>query len=129
MFLKDVLEKCRENNCNVTASGLYFAGNKYGFLKKSDDNFHYTLDKEKFFQWIKKYNEKIPEGYVTLKEYSDNNPEISIGTVYNLIKDEDSGVIKVGEKGIMYVHPDRIKAVIDKRKNSHKEQWEEVDGE
>ena len=50
LFLKDVLNKCKEEGYPVTAGGLYYAGNKYGFLVKKEGSRNLEFNKDKFFE-------------------------------------------------------------------------------
>ena len=120
MHIKDVLNKCEELGLRISKSGLYQIGYKKGFIKKVDGRVDF--DKDKFFEWVEKHNEKVPDGYLTLNQLHDEL-NVSLPYIYKLIKDKDSGVIKAGAKGVMYADPKRIKAIIKKREDSHKENW------
>lgn len=125
MFLKDVLNKCKEEGYSVTSSGLYYAGEKYGFLIKKEGNRNLEFDKEKFLEWLAKAKQEIPEGWVSINELH-NILGISLSQAYILSKDEDSGAKTFGAgPGVIYVDPERIKAIIKQRENDHKEKWEE----
>lgn len=123
MFLNDVLNKCREEGYPVTSSGLYYAGEKYGFLIKKDGCKSLEFDKDKFFEWLKKCKEEVPEGWVPLSKI----PAlcgISLSKVYQLIKDPSSGAKSFGAgKGVIYADPERIKELVRKCKESHRENW------
>lgn len=120
MHIKDVLNKCEELGLHISKSGLYQIGYKKGFIKKVDGKVDF--DKDKFFQWVEKHNEKVPDGYLTLNQLH-IKLNVSLPYIYLLIKDKDSGVTKVGAKGVMYADPKRIEAIIKKREQSHKENW------
>ncbi len=123
MFLKDVLNKCKEEGYPVTASGLYFSGKKYGFLIKKEGCRNFDFDKEKFFEWLRKAKEEIPENWVSLNQlHKDLN--ISLSQAYILSKDPESGAKSFGAGvGVVYVDPERIKQIIRKREDEHKEKW------
>lgn len=123
MHLNDVLNKCKEYGYPITASGLYHAGLKNGFLIRKEKRKSLEFDKIKFFDWLKKATQEIPEGYVSINQlHYDLN--ISLSQAYILIKLPESNAIKIGSgKGIFYVDPERIKAIIKERENQHKEQW------
>ena len=123
MFLKDVLNKCKEKGYPVSASGLYFSGRKYGFLKRKEGSRNLDFDEAGFFEWLHKATEKIPEGWLPLSEVA-KELGISLSQIYILIKDEDSKVRSFGAgKGVLYVEPERIKRIIRKREENHKEKW------
>lgn len=123
MFLKDVLEKCREKGYPVTPSGLYYAGKKYGFLKKNDGIRNLDFNKDKFFDWLNKAKQEIPEGWVPLSALPEKL-NISLSQAYILSKDVNSGARSFGAgAGVLYVDPERIKDVIKKREENHKEKW------
>lgn len=120
MHIKDVLNKCNELGLHISKSGLYQIGYKKGFIKKVDG--HVDFDKDKFYEWVALHNEKVPDGYLTLNELH-IKLNVSLPYIYLLIKDKDSGVIKVGAKGVMYADPKRIETIIKKREQSHRENW------
>lgn len=123
MHLKDVLNKCKENSYPVTASGLYFSGLKYGFLKRKEGNRNLEFDKEKFFEWLNKATEQIPEGWLPLSKLPEKLG-ISLSQAYILSRDEDSGAKTFGAgKGVLYVDPKRIERIIREREENHKEKW------
>lgn len=123
MHLKDVLNKCKEENYPITAAGLYYAGIKNGFLTKREGERNLDFNKEKFFDWLKKAKEEIPEGLVPMSQLP-SLFNISLAQAYVLIKDPESNVKTFGAgKGIIYVNPESIKNIIAKRKNQHKEEW------
>ena len=123
MYLKDVLNKCKEMGYPVTASGLYFAGKRFGFLIKKEGIRNLEFNKEKFYEWIDKARQEIPEGWVTLNQLH-KDTGISLSKLYTLSKDPDSGAKSFGSGcGVVYVDPERIKEIIRKRENEHKEEW------
>ena len=125
MFLKDVLNKCKEEGYPVTSSGLYYAGTKYGFLKKQEGNRNLEFDKEKFLEWLAKAKQEIPEGWVSINQLH-TVLAISLSQAYILSKDPESGAKAFGAgPGVIYVDPERIKEISKRRNDSHKEKWEE----
>lgn len=123
MHLKDVLNKCKEKGYPITASGLYYAGMKNGFLTKKEGSRNLDFDKEKFFEWLENAKEEIPDGFVTINELH-SILGISLAQAYILVKDPESDARYFGAgKGVLYVHPGRVKAIIEKRANEHKENW------
>ncbi len=125
MHLKDVLNKCKEENYPITASGLYYAGIKNGFLFKKEGSRNLDFNKEKFFEWLEKAKEEIPEGWVSVNQLH-SILDISLAQAYILIKDPESNSKYIGAgKGVLYVDPERVKKIIEKRANQHKENWED----
>ena len=123
MFLKDVLNKCKEEGYPVTASGLYYAGNKYGFFVKKEGSRKLEFNKDKFFDWLNKAEEQVPEGWMSLNEIS-KKLKISLSQTYILSKDANSGVKSFGAgPGVLYADPKRIEEIIKQRRESHKEKW------
>lgn len=123
MYLKDVLNKCKEEGYPVTSAGLYWAGKKFGFLKKNEGCRNLEFDKVKFFEWLKKAKEEIPEGWVPLAQLP-KLFNISLSKAYILSKDKNSGARSFGSGvGVIYVDPKRIEDVIKQREESHKEKW------
>ena len=124
MFLKDVLNKCREEGYPITSGGLYYAGKKYGFLVKKDGK-NLDFNKDKFFEWLHKAKEEIPEGWVSLNQLH-NELGISLSQAYILSKDPKSEARTFGAgPGVVYVNIERIRAIINERKRNHQENWEE----
>lgn len=124
MHLKDVLNKCAEENYPITASGLYYAGIKYGFLKKHEGERNLDFDKDKFFEYLKKAKEEVPEGWLPLSAIPEKLG-ISLSQVYILIRNENTGAKSFGSgKGVLYVNPKRIENVIREREEKHKEKWD-----
>ena len=121
MFQKDVLNKCKEEGYPITASGLYRAGHKYGFIIKREGKKRVKLDKVKFLEWLSKATEQIPKGWMTLNDLH-KELNVSLSEVYVLIKDPESNIKRIGTgRGIIYADPKQIKKIIEKRKNSRKE--------
>ena len=121
MFQKDVLNKCKEEGYPITASGLYRAGYKYGFIVKKEGKKRVTLNKTKFLEWLSKAKEQVPKGWMTLNDLH-KELNVSLSEVYILIKDPESNVKRIGTgRGIIYADPKQIKKIIEKRKNSRKE--------
>ena len=119
------MNKCEVEGYPVTSSGLYYAGEKYGFLIKKEGNRSLEFDKDKFFDWLKKAKQEIPEGWVSLNELH-IKLNISLSQAYILSKDPASGAKAFGAgPGVIYVDPERIKAIIKQRENDHKEKWED----
>lgn len=128
MHIVDVVNKCKERGYEITKMGLYKAGEKYGFISKVDNRHSLEFDKDKFLKWLDKATEEIPEGWLSVKQLSEEL-KISIAQVYILIKDKDSGARAIGSgTGVLYADPKRIKAVIKKREDNHKEKWGDEDG-
>lgn len=125
MFLNDVLKKCKDEGYPITAAGLYFAGKKYGFLKKNDNDKSLSFDKNKFYDWLEKAKNKPPKNWVTLNELH-NKLGISLSQAYILVKDPRSEAKPFGAgKGVLYVDPAKIKELIRQRKDEHRENWED----
>ena len=125
MYLKDVLNRCREEGYPITASGLYYAGKKFNFIVKREGNRNLEFDKEAFFKWLNKAKEEIPEGWLPLCEIA-KLFKISLSQAYILAKDKNSGARGFGAgEGVIYVDPKRIKEIIKQREDSHKEKWED----
>lgn len=123
MHLKDVLNKCKEEGYPVTAPGLYFAGKKFGFIKRNEGERNLEFDKDSFFEWLRKAKEEIPEGWLPLSKIP-GKFGISLAQVYILVKDPESGARSFGTgKGVIYVDPERIEKIIRERENKHKENW------
>lgn len=123
MFLKDVLKKCKELGYPVTASGLYVAGYKYGFLVKQDGCRNLVFDKEKFFDWIKKAKAEIPNGWTSVRGIADTFG-ISISKAYYLCNlPQANGKYYGAGKGILYVEIDKIKEIIAECERLHSEEW------
>ena len=98
MHLKDVLNKCKEEDYPITASGLYYAGIKNGFLTKKEGNRNLDFNKEKFFEWLEKAKEEIPEGWVSINQLHDNT--------YNFYSEEqmlDAETIFIYKAIILYI--------------------------
>lgn len=128
MYMKDVVNKCKERGYEITKMGLYNAGKKYGFISKVNDKHSLEFDKDKFLEWLDKATEEIPAGWLSVKQIADKFG-ISIAQAYILVKDENSGARAIGSgAGVIYVDPKRIEQIIKKRENSHKEQWGEENG-
>lgn len=120
MFQKDVLNKCKEEGYPITASGLYRAGYKYGFIVKKEGKKRVTLNKTKFLKWLSEAKERAPEGWMTLNDLH-KELGVSLSEVYVLIKDPESNVKRIGTgRGIIYADPNQIKKIIEKRKSSRK---------
>lgn len=124
LFLKDVLAKCREEGYAVTSSGLYYAGKKYGFITSKEGERNLEFDKDKFYEWLNKAKQEIPEGWVPLSALS-KLLNISLSQAYILSKDEKGGAQSFGAgPGVIYVDPNRIKELIKQRSDSRKEKWQ-----
>lgn len=123
MYLKDVLNKCKEEGYPITAQGLYYAGNKYGFLTKHEGSRNLDFNKDKFYQWLNKAKEEIPKGWLSLNEVS-KKLKISLSQAYILSKDLNSGAKSFGAgPGVVYVDPGKIEELIEHRNEQHKEKW------
>ena len=123
MFLKSVLDKCKEEGYPITSTGLYYSGKKYGFLKKNNKSRRLDFDKDKFYTWLNKAKQEIPRGWVSINEMS-KRLGISLSQAYILSKDKDSGAKCFGAgPGVLYVELERIKTIIEQRNESRKEKW------
>lgn len=128
MYVKDVINKCKERGYEITKMGLYTAGKKYGFISKADNKRSLEFDKDKFLEWLDKATEEIPAGWLSVKQIAEKF-EISIAQAYFLVKDENSGARTIGSGvGVIYVDPKRIEQIIKKRQDSHKENWGDENG-
>lgn len=128
MYVKDVINKCKERGYEITKMGLYTAGKKYGFISKADNKHSLEFNKDKFLEWLDKATEEIPAGWLSVKQIAEKF-EISITQAYLLVKDENSGARTIGSGvGVIYVDPKRIEQIIKKRQDSHKENWGDENG-
>lgn len=128
MYVKDVINKCKERGYEITKMGLYTAGKKYGFVSKADNERSLEFDKDKFLEWLDKATEEIPAGWLSVKQIAEKFG-ISIAQAYLLVKDENSGARTIGSGvGVIYVDPKRIEQIIKKRQDSHKEKWGDENG-
>lgn len=125
MKLKQVLQKCEEEGYPMTPAGLYYAGKTCGFLVSSEGMRTLEFDKKKFLEWLRKAKEEIPKGWVPVKEL----PEIlgiNLVYCYEYVKDERVGAKRFGAgKGVIYVDPSRVKAVVEEDRNRNKINWDE----
>lgn len=69
MKLNEILKRCSDSNHPITKQGLYFSGKKYGFYFK-DKNGNYVFNEDKFQEYLNSANEKIPDGFLTMKQAS-----------------------------------------------------------
>lgn len=123
MHLNDVLEKCKELGYPITASALYVAGLKNGFLIRKEKCKSLEFNKEKFFEWLNKAKAEIPDGWVSVNQLH-TILNISLSQAYILIKLPESNAKRIGSgKGVFYVDPERVRAIIKERENLHKEKW------
>lgn len=128
MYIKDVINKCKERGYEITKMGLYTAGKKYGFISKVNNERSLEFDKDKFLEWLDKATEEIPAGWLSVKQIAEKFG-ISIAQAYILVKDENSGARTIGSGvGVIYVDPKRIEQIIKKRQDSHKEKWGDENG-
>ncbi len=100
--LKAALAFCLENNYSLTKMGLRYTGKKYGFISKAEDGFHWVVDFEKLKEYVKKATEKIPEGWIPVKESI--GEEVPIEYVYKWIKEGKIESRRYGPgKGKLYI--------------------------
>lgn len=128
MYMKDVINKCKERGYEITKMGLYTAGKKYGFIFKVNNERSLEFDKDKFLKWLDKATEEIPAGWLSVKQIAEKFG-ISIAQAYRLVKEDNSGARTIGSGvGVIYVDPKRIEQIIKKRQDSHKENWGDENG-
>lgn len=126
MKLLEVMEICKQRGHPLTARSIYKAGEKYGFLVDNESRKKYgrwDFDKDKFYAWLDKADEKIPDGWVTINQLHDVLG-VSLRQAYILSNEPDSGakVIGVG-RGVVYVNVEQIRKVIERREQEHKEKF------
>ncbi len=103
MRMKQIVKYCRDHGHPITSMAIYLAGKKYGFLKKIEGQYHLEFDKEKFFEWFCGFTAEVPEGYLSIKELSEEF-SMSIPQCYALARDDSVKKMRKGTgDGVLYV--------------------------
>ena len=103
MRMKQIVKYCREHGHPITSMAIYLAGKKYGFLKKVEGQYHLEFDKEKFLEWFKGFTAEVPEGYLSVKELSEEF-KMSVPQCYALARDDSVKKVRKGTgDGVLYV--------------------------
>lgn len=117
MHLNEVLKYCEEHGRKVSRQGLYQAGIRYGFIKKSEGKSSLDLDWDKFLKWFNKGLEEVPEGYMRISELM-KTYNLNLVFAYKLLKDPECVHRKFGRgNGITYVDTKGIERIIEKNRN------------
>lgn len=107
-FIPDMMKRCKSEGINITREGLYFTGQKNGFLIK-DENGKFKLDEESFEKWIVERKIDVPEGYFKISELS-VKLNIKLGKFYKIIRNNPNLILK--KKGVMYVKEDEFRKIV-----------------
>lgn len=93
---------CENRGLSVTASGLSYAGNKHGFIRKADDNFHDEYNIKGLDQYIDESLKEIPPGWITIREAAEI-VGLSLKSVYKRIKSGLLAAKRFGRDHLYYV--------------------------
>lgn len=115
----DALSMCCKRGLSVTASGLLYAGRQRGFVRKSEDGFHWEYEIGGLSLYINDAvnNNNIPKGWIPISEA----PAIvgkCLATIYNYI---NSGLLKAVQYGRDHIYHIEKKELINVFKQSDKE--------
>ena len=116
MKMMQVVQYCKEHGYPITAPAIYQAGKKYGFISKVEGKYHLKFNKDKFLEWFNHSKEKVPEGYISIKNCSEIF-HLSKPTCYTIAKDIMVKTVRRGAgKGILYVNKKSFGEFINIRK-------------
>lgn len=124
MRLREVLRDCKDRGLDITASWLYMAGEKHGFIvngtgSRSQPNERF-LDRRKFEEWLDAVTAEVPEGYLPVSKAA-KELDISVSLMYRFISNGEVPTKQVGAgKGMTYVDIAGAKEFIAKRGIGHK---------
>lgn len=107
-FIPTIMQRCKDEGIEITREGLYFTGQKNGFLSK-DENGKIQLDEESFEKWIEERKTGIPEGYFRVIELS-SKYNVKLGSFYKILKSNPA--ISIKKKGVIYVKEDEFRKII-----------------
>ena len=107
-FIPAIMQRCKNEGIKITREGLYFTGQKNGFLVK-DEKGKFQLDEESFEKWIEERKTGVPEGYLRVIELGAKY-NVKLGTFYKLIKNNPN--ISIKKKGVTYVKEDEFRKII-----------------
>lgn len=115
--LNEALDLCKDWGLSVTASGLLYAARQQGFVRHMKDDFHYEYNKKSLIEYIQKAIEKVPAGWITIREAAELIKKC-IGTIYYSI---NSGKLKseqFGRNRLYYVKEKEVKKLFSKEINN-----------
>ena len=109
-FIPTIMQRCKDEGIKITREGLYFTGQKNGFLIKNEDG-KFQLDENRFEDWIKERKTDVPEGYKKIVELA-SIFNLSKGTCYLILKKNPDICLK--KKGITYVKEEEFGRIVRK---------------
>lgn len=107
-FIPIIMQRCKDEGIKITREGLYFTGQKNGFLVK-DEKGKIHLDEESFEKWVEERKTNIPEGYFKISELS-VKLNIKLGKFYKIVRNNPDLILK--KKGVKYVKEDELRKII-----------------
>lgn len=107
-FIPTIMRRCKDEGIKITREGLYFTGQKNGFLVK-DENGKFQLNEESFEKWIEERKTNVPEGYLRVSELS-VKCGVKLGRFYKIVKNNPD--ISIKKKGVTYVKEDEFRKII-----------------
>lgn len=107
-FIPEIMKRCKDEGIEITREGLYFTGQKNGFLVK-DENGKFQLNEELFEKWIIDRKTDVPEGYLLVSELS-VKCGVKLGRFYKILKMNPN--ISIKKKGVIYVEEDEFRKII-----------------
>jgi len=117
LTLNDAMVVLDVERINMTKMGLRIAAKRDGFKSncRSEGRETFLLDNDRFFEWIKKFNNIAPEKFVPVSFFA-REKGISSAYVYfiikkNKIKTKNFG----GGRGKVYINAKQVEKILEKK--------------
>jgi hypothetical protein len=97
----EALELFKKYKLEITKTGLYYIGQREGFIKNKD-KWYKKYNKNKLLKYIKNAIKPIPDGWISIKKAAELG-NITVGYIYHLIKQNKIKCKTLGKQRINYV--------------------------
>lgn len=107
MKWKKLLLFCEKNDIKISRMGLYTAGLKNKFIVINEYG-KLVFVKQEFKKWLERRNQKVPEGYIPIKECAAIWKKSLVWT-YHIVKSANISTKRIGAKKLIYVNEKQFK--------------------
>lgn len=115
MNSKEALKLCRAYNLKISKTTLKNHGMLNGFLISTEEDYYTEYDSIKLLSWLKSRYDVIPDGYITINQYSEDSG-LDTHTVYYYMRKHNLKFTKLRPEGshikVLYFKKDEMDSII-----------------